>query len=70
MCSAAPPLKHLSRYKNCNMMNRWRNYFSDLMNVHRISDVSQKEIHRADKGMVRSDMSKPALIFFSTARVT
>jgi hypothetical protein len=28
-----------------NILNRWRNYFSRLLNVHRVSDVRQMEIH-------------------------
>ncbi|PNF27183.1 hypothetical protein B7P43_G07852 [Cryptotermes secundus] len=30
-----------------NILNRWRNYFSQLLNVHRVSDVRQTEIHTA-----------------------
>jgi hypothetical protein len=29
-------------------MNRWKNYFSQLLNVHRVSDVKQIEIHTAE----------------------
>jgi hypothetical protein len=28
-----------------NIFNRWKNYFSQLLNVHRVSDVRQIEIH-------------------------
>jgi hypothetical protein len=33
-----------------NMLNRWKNYFSQLLNilVHRVSDVKQTEIHTAE----------------------
>jgi hypothetical protein len=31
-----------------NILNRWKNYFSQLLNVHRISDVRQIEIHTAE----------------------
>jgi hypothetical protein len=31
-----------------NILNRWKNYFSLLLNVHRISDVTQIEIHTAE----------------------
>jgi hypothetical protein len=31
-----------------NILNRWKNYFSQLLNVHRVSDVRQREIHTAD----------------------
>ncbi|PNF32825.1 hypothetical protein B7P43_G04341 [Cryptotermes secundus] len=30
-----------------NILNRWRNYFSQLLNVHRVSDVRHTEIHTA-----------------------
>ena len=30
-----------------NVMARWRNYFSQILNVHRVSDVRQAEIHTA-----------------------
>jgi hypothetical protein len=30
-----------------NILNKWKNYFSSLLNVHRISDVRQIEIHTA-----------------------
>jgi hypothetical protein len=28
-----------------NILNRWKNYFSQLLNVHRVSDVRQIETH-------------------------
>jgi hypothetical protein len=28
-----------------NILNRWKNYFSPLLNAHRASDVRQIEIH-------------------------
>jgi hypothetical protein len=31
-----------------NILNRWKNYFSRLLNVHRVSDVRQIEIHTPD----------------------
>jgi hypothetical protein len=27
-----------------NILNRWKNYYSQLLNVHRVSDVRQKYI--------------------------
>jgi hypothetical protein len=30
-----------------NILNRWKNYFSQLLNVHNVSDVRQIEIHTA-----------------------
>jgi hypothetical protein len=31
-----------------NIVSRWKNYFSQLFNVHRMSDVRQTEIHLAE----------------------
>jgi hypothetical protein len=31
-----------------NILNRWKNYFSQLLNVHMVSDVRQIEIHTAE----------------------
>jgi hypothetical protein len=31
-----------------NILNRWKKYFSQLLNVHRVSDVRQIEIHTAE----------------------
>jgi hypothetical protein len=31
-----------------NILNRWRNYFSQLLNVHRVSDFRQREIHTSE----------------------
>jgi hypothetical protein len=31
-----------------NSVNIWKNYFSQLLNVHRVSDVRQIEIHTAE----------------------
>jgi hypothetical protein len=31
-----------------NILIRWKNYFSQLLNVHRVSDVRQIEIHTPD----------------------
>jgi hypothetical protein len=30
-----------------NILNRWRNYYSKLLNIHRVSDVKQIEIMAA-----------------------
>jgi hypothetical protein len=30
-----------------SILNRWKNYFSQLLNVHRVSDVRQIDIHTA-----------------------
>jgi hypothetical protein len=31
-----------------NILIRWKNYFSQLLNVHRVSDVRQTEVHTAE----------------------
>jgi hypothetical protein len=31
-----------------NILNRWKNYFSQLLNVHNVSDVRQIELHMAE----------------------
>jgi hypothetical protein len=31
-----------------NILNTWKKYFSQLLNVHRVSDVRQIEIHTAE----------------------
>jgi hypothetical protein len=30
------------------ILNRWKNYYSQLLNVHNISDIRQIEIHTAE----------------------
>jgi hypothetical protein len=30
-----------------NILNRWKNYFPQLLNVHNVSDVRQTEVHMA-----------------------
>jgi hypothetical protein len=31
-----------------NILNRWKNYYYQLLNVHKVSDVRQIEIHTAE----------------------
>jgi hypothetical protein len=31
-----------------NILNRWKNYFSQLLNVHTVSEVRQIEVHTAE----------------------
>jgi hypothetical protein len=33
---------------SANILNRWKNYFSQLLNVHNVSDVRQTEVHTAE----------------------
>jgi hypothetical protein len=32
-----------------NILNRWKNYFSHLLNVHNVSDVRQIEVHTVER---------------------
>jgi hypothetical protein len=34
--------------QDSHILNRWKNYFSQLLNVNRVSDVRQVEIHTAE----------------------
>jgi hypothetical protein len=31
-----------------NILNRWKNYFSELLNTHNVRDVRQLEVHTAE----------------------
>jgi hypothetical protein len=31
-----------------NILNRWKNYFSQLLNVHNVSDIRQIKVHMAE----------------------
>jgi hypothetical protein len=31
-----------------NILNRWKNYFSQVLNVHNVSDVRQIEVYTAE----------------------
>jgi hypothetical protein len=31
-----------------NILNRWKNYFPQLLNVHNVSEVRQIEVHTAE----------------------
>jgi hypothetical protein len=33
---------------DCHILNMWKNYFYQLLNVHRVSDVRQIEVHTAE----------------------
>ena len=33
---------------SCSIVARWRNYFSQLLNVHGVNDVMKTEIHTAE----------------------
>jgi hypothetical protein len=32
-----------------NILNRWKNYFSQLLNVHNVCEVRQIEVHTAEQ---------------------
>jgi hypothetical protein len=33
---------------SCSILNRWKNYFSQSLNVHNVSDIRQIEVHMAE----------------------
>jgi hypothetical protein len=39
-----------------NILNGWKNYFSQLLNVHNVSDVRQLKVHTAETSV--SDPSR------------
>jgi hypothetical protein len=50
------PRNNLGKDKNgdllvdsLNILNRWENYFSQLLNVNNVSDVRQIEVHTAER---------------------
>jgi hypothetical protein len=49
------PRNNLMKYENGdlladshNILNKWKNYFSQLLNVHNVSDVWHREVHTAE----------------------
>jgi hypothetical protein len=40
-----------------SILNWWKNYFSQLLNVHRVSDVRQIEIYTADHSPVEVEIA-------------
>jgi hypothetical protein len=45
-----------------NILNRWKNYFSQLLNVHNVSDVRQIKVHTAELLVGDSDQIPAELI--------
>jgi hypothetical protein len=45
-----------------NILNIWKNYFAQLLNVHNVSDVRQIEIHTAEP-LVPGPSNKYCAIF-------
>jgi hypothetical protein len=48
-----------------SILNKWKNYFSQLLNVHNVSDVRQIEVHTAEPGPSRLEV-KIAIAKFKT----
>jgi hypothetical protein len=44
-----------------NILNRWKNYFPQLLNVHRISDVWQMKIRTARPLLFENSRSEPEI---------
>jgi hypothetical protein len=38
----------LADSNNTSILNRWKDYFSQFLNVHNVSDVRQIEVHTAE----------------------
>jgi hypothetical protein len=34
--------------ESINILNRWKNYFSHVLNMHNVSDIRQIEVHMAE----------------------
>jgi hypothetical protein len=47
------------------ILNRWKNYFSPLLNVHSISDVKQIEIYSAEPLVPQLPFSPEPFVFSS-----
>jgi hypothetical protein len=39
-------------------LNRWKNYFSQLLNIHNVSDVRQIDIHRVEPLVTNPNVSE------------
>jgi hypothetical protein len=40
-----------------NIMNRWKNYFCQLLNVHGVNDVGQTEINTAEPSFIEAEIA-------------
>jgi hypothetical protein len=47
------------------ILNRWKNYFSQLLNVHNISDVRQIDIHTAESLVTAPVILKSKLLLLT-----
>jgi hypothetical protein len=46
-----------------NILNRWKNLFSQLLNMHNISDIRQREIYAAEMLVTNSSHFKVQIAF-------
>jgi hypothetical protein len=46
---------------SCNNVNRWKSYFSQLLNVHNVSDAKQIEIYSAKPSHLEVEIAIPKL---------
>jgi hypothetical protein len=51
-----------------NILNRWKNFFSQLLNVHRVSDVRQTEIRTAEPLVSHTSPSEIDIIIVKLKR--
>jgi hypothetical protein len=63
------PTINIKNYENCDLLtdpqsvlNRWKNFFKQVLNVHEIHDVRQMDMHTAE-----TLVSEPSLIEVKTA---
>jgi hypothetical protein len=53
-----------------NILYRWKKYFSQLLNVHRVSDVRQIEIHTAEPLVPDTSPSEVEIVIAKLKRFT
>jgi hypothetical protein len=64
------PRNNLVKHENVNLPevyhntgNMWKKYFSQLLNVHSVSDVRRKEVHTAEQLVTRSSHLEVEIAF-------
>jgi len=51
-----------------SIMTRWRNYFSQILNVHGVSEARQAEIHTAEQVVPKASVLEFELAFVKTEK--
>jgi hypothetical protein len=52
-----------------NTLNRWKDYFSQLLNVHNVSDVRQIEVHMAEPLVHGPSRLEVEIAYFKVGKV-